>query len=161
MRQARPRLPTIIERSDLESPRKRRVGQLISLLAWMVWIYLFTPLIALVGWAMGVQLFEQHILDDPLGTLKTVQIYAGVIAIAGVVFIGWAGYNWFRFHDLERRRAPPPVDTRQLAKHFGITAEEAETIEHDRVVTVHFNQDAGIIEIAPGPAHTPPRHGSD
>lgn len=161
MRQIRPRLPTIIECSDLESPRKRRIGQLVSLLAWMVWIYLFTPLIGLVGWALGVQLFEKHILDDPLGTLKTVQIYAGAIGIAGLIFIGWASYNWFRFHDVDRRRAPPPVGTHELARHFGITPEEAETIEHDRVVTVHFNEDAGIIEISPGPVHTPPRHHPD
>ena len=153
MREVRPRLPALIERSDLESPRKRRIGQLISLAAWLVWIYLFTPLIALLGWAMGVQLFEEHILDDPLGTLKTVQIYAGVIGIAGVVFIGWAGYNWFRFHNLERRRAPPPVGTHELARHFGITPEQAETVERDRVVTVHFNEDAEIIGIDPGPRH--------
>lgn len=161
MRQVRPRLPVIIDRSDLESPRKRNIGRLISMLAWMVWLYLLTPLVALLGWAMGVQLFERYILEDPLGTLRTVQIYSGVIAFAGVLFIGWAGYNWFRFHNLERRRAPPPVDAYQLARHFGVSPEEAESIEHDRIVTVYFNEDAGIIEIAPGPVHTLPATRSD
>ncbi|RRQ19881.1 poly-beta-1,6-N-acetyl-D-glucosamine biosynthesis protein PgaD, partial [Guyparkeria sp. SCN-R1] len=47
----------MIERNDLESTGKRRVGQIVSLIAWVVWIYLFTPIIALIGWFFGVELF--------------------------------------------------------------------------------------------------------
>ena len=146
---SRPRLPDIIERSDLESTGKRRVGQIVSLIAWMVWIYLFTPIIALIGWFFGVELFQRYILDDPVGTLRAVQVYALVIFIAGVMFIGWASYNWLRFHNRERRHAPPPVSSRDLARRFGISPAEAEDIEHYRTVTVAFNEDAEIIEIVP------------
>ena len=149
MKHSRPRLPDIIERNDLESTGKRRVGQIVSLIAWIIWIYLFTPIIALIGWFFGVELFQRYILDDPIGTLRAVQVYALVIFIAGVVFIGWAGYNWFRFHNRERRHAPPPISSRELARRFGIAPAEAEDIEHHRIVTVYFNEDAEIIEIVP------------
>jgi biofilm PGA synthesis protein PgaD len=150
MKHSRPRLPDIIERNDLESTGKRRVGQIVSLIAWIIWIYLFTPIIALIGWFFGVELFQRYILDDPIGTLRAVQVYALVIFIAGVVFIGWAGYNWFRFHNRERRRAPPPVDASQLAWHFGISTEQAEEVERARIVTVHFDDDAAIVAIRSG-----------
>jgi len=149
MKHSRPRLPDIIERNDLESTGKRRVGQIVSLIAWVIWIYLFTPIIALIGWVLGVELFQRYILDDPIGTLQAVQVYVLVIFIAGVVFIGWASYNWLRFHKRERRHAPPPISSRQLAQRFGISTDEAEDIEHQRIVTVHFNEDAEIIEIVP------------
>jgi biofilm PGA synthesis protein PgaD len=149
MKHSRPRLPDIIERNDLESTGKRRVGQIVSLIAWMVWIYLFTPIIALIGWFFDVELFQRYILDDPVGTLRAVQVYALVIFIASVMFIGWASYNWLRFHNRERRHAPPPVSSRDLARRFGISPAEAEDIEHYRTVTVAFNEDAEIIEIVP------------
>jgi biofilm PGA synthesis protein PgaD len=149
MKHSRPRLPDIIERNDLESTGKRRVGQIVSLIAWMVWIYLFTPIIALIGWFFDVELFQRYNLDDPIGTLEAVQVYVLVIFIAGVVFIGWASYNWLRFHNRERRHAPPPVSSRDLARRFGISPAEAEDIEHYRTVTVAFNEDAEIIEIVP------------
>ena len=155
MKHSRPRLPDIIERNDLEATGKRRVGQLVSLIGWAIWIYLFTPIIALVGWMLGVELFQRHILDDPMGTLKAVQVYALVIGIAGAIFLGWAGYNWLRFRNRERRHAPPPVSTRELARHFGITPQEAEAVERERIVTVHFNEDAEIIEVETWPECPP------
>ncbi|WP_372591478.1 poly-beta-1,6-N-acetyl-D-glucosamine biosynthesis protein PgaD [Guyparkeria sp.] len=155
MKHSRPRLPDVIERNDLEATGKRRVGQVISLIGWAIWIYLFTPLIALIGWVLGVELFQRYILDDPMGTLKAVQVYALVIAAAGIIFMGWAGYNWLRFNNRERRHAPPPIGTRELARHFGITPQEAENIERERIVTVHFNEDAEIIEVAPHPGAAP------
>ncbi|MGM0516879.1 MAG: poly-beta-1,6-N-acetyl-D-glucosamine biosynthesis protein PgaD [Pseudomonadota bacterium] len=149
MKHSRPRLPDIIERNDLESTGRRRVGQVVSLIAWALWIYLFTPLIALIGWLLGVELFQRYILDDPIGTLQAVQVYVLVILAAGVVFIGWATYNWLRFHNRERRHAPPPISSRELARRFCISPEEAEEISSQRIVTVHFNEDAEIIEITP------------
>ncbi len=149
MKHSRPRLPDIIDRDDLVSPRKRRVGQIVSVIAWIIWIYLFTPIIALIGWALGVGLFERYILDDPMGTLEAIQVYALVILIAGLIFIGWASYNWLRFHGHERRHAPPPIGPRELAHRFCISTEKAEEIEHRRIVTVQFNEDAEIIEISP------------
>lgn len=157
MSRNRTRLPTIIDRSDLVSPRKRRIGQVISVVAWGVWIYLFMPLIALVGWSLGVGLFERYILDDPLATLETVQVYALIIVAAGIVFITWAGYNWLRFHGHERRHAPQPVGTNDLARRFCITPAEAETVEHARIVTVHFNDYAEITAIErPSPGEQRP-----
>ncbi|WP_410474280.1 poly-beta-1,6-N-acetyl-D-glucosamine biosynthesis protein PgaD [Guyparkeria sp. TX1] len=147
MKRSRPRVPEIIERNDLESTGKRRVGQFVSLVAWVVWIYLFTPLIALIGWALGVGLFERYILDDPMGTLEAMQVYVLVILSAGLIFIGWASYNWLRFHNRERRHEPPPVSANELAHRFHISPEDAREIEYQRIVTVHFNDDAEIIEI--------------
>lgn len=160
MKHSRPRLPNIIERNDLVSPGKRRVGQVVSVVAWAVWIYLFTPIIALIGWALGVGLFEKYILDDPMGTLQAVQIYVLVILLAGLVFIGWASYNWLRFHTHERRRAPPPISARELAHRFCISLDEEKEMSQRRIVTVHFNEDAEIIEITPEDPVSSASHGT-
>lgn len=149
MKHSRPRLPDIIERNDLVPPGKRRMGQIVSLVAWAIWIYLFTPIIALIGWLLGVEIFQRYILDDPIGTLQAVQVYVLVILIAGLVFIGWASYNWLRFHNFERRHAPPPISDRELAHRFHISLEEEKEISQRRIVTVHFNESAEIIEITP------------
>ncbi|WP_018881315.1 poly-beta-1,6-N-acetyl-D-glucosamine biosynthesis protein PgaD [Thioalkalivibrio sp. ALE30] len=147
MKHLRPRVPKVIDRSDLEPSGKRYVGQLISIVGWGIWIYLFMPLIALIGWALGVELFERHILDDPMGTLRAIQAYGIAIFSAGVIFIGWAGYNWFRFHNKERRHAPQPVGTEELARHFGIDRLAAETIATANIVTVHFDEAARIVDV--------------
>ncbi|QGM21907.1 poly-beta-1,6-N-acetyl-D-glucosamine biosynthesis protein PgaD [Spiribacter sp. 2438] len=131
MKHLRPRIPKVIDRSDLEPSGRRYISQLISLAGWGIWIYLFTPLIA----------------DDPMETLRAIQAYGIAIGSAGVIFIGWAGYNWFRFHNNERRHAPEPVGTENLARHFGIDRDEAEIIATARIVTVHFDEITGIVDI--------------
>ncbi|MFI9652760.1 poly-beta-1,6-N-acetyl-D-glucosamine biosynthesis protein PgaD [Guyparkeria halopsychrophila] len=147
MKRSLPRLPNIIERNDLLTPSERRVGQIVGLVAWAIWIYLFTPTIALIGWLLGAELFERHILKDPMGTLEAVQTYVLVILIAGLIFIGWASYNWIRFRNRERRLAPPPLSSQDLARRFGISLADAESIENHRIVTVHFNEGAEILDI--------------
>ncbi|MDG4866919.1 poly-beta-1,6-N-acetyl-D-glucosamine biosynthesis protein PgaD [Guyparkeria sp. 1SP6A2] len=160
MKHSRPRLPDIIERNDLVPPGERRVGQVVSLIAWAVWIYLITPIIALIGWLLGVEIFQRYILDDPMGTLQAVQIYVLVILIAGLIFIGWASYNWLRFHDHERRHAPPPISDRELAHRFCISLEEEKGISQRRIVTVHFNEDAEIIKVTPEDSASSDSHGA-
>ncbi|ACL71237.1 hypothetical protein Tgr7_0134 [Thioalkalivibrio sulfidiphilus HL-EbGr7] len=150
MTHARPRLPRIIERADLEPKGKRYLGRFINLLGWAIWTYLFTPLIALIGWFLGFELFQRHILDDPMGTLRAIQTYAIIIVSAAVIFVAWAGYNWFRYHGKQRRHAPAAVGTEELARHFGIARDDARKIAREPIVTVHFDDDARIIKVQTG-----------
>jgi biofilm PGA synthesis protein PgaD len=153
MAYSRPRLPKIIERADLEPKGRRYLGRLINLLGWAIWTYLFTPLIALIGWFLGFELFQRHILDDPMGTLRAIQTYAIIIVSAAVIFIGWAGYNWLRYHGKQRRHAPAAVGTEELASHFGIASEDARKIAGEPVVTVHFDENARIIKVRTAHTH--------
>lgn len=142
-----PRVPELIERPDLESSGRRRVGRLFNLIAWGAWIYLLGPLVALIGWLFGAERFQQHILDNATETLAAVQVYGLVIAAATALFIGWAGYNWIRFRGNDRRSAPKPVTTEALARRFAISTDDAEALRRARIATVFFDDDARITAI--------------
>ncbi|MDZ7810188.1 MAG: poly-beta-1,6-N-acetyl-D-glucosamine biosynthesis protein PgaD [Arhodomonas sp.] len=113
MSESRPRIPPIIDQPSLEPPARRRLSQLINLAGWIAYVYLLTPAFGLLGWFLGVELFAGHVLGDPFDTLLAIRVYTVAILIAAAIFLGWAGYNWIRFRDVERRRAPRAAQQRR------------------------------------------------
>lgn len=53
-----PRLPLIIERSDLAHPFQRMTALLLTLVAWCVWLGMWCVLLATIGRKLGVDLPE-------------------------------------------------------------------------------------------------------
>lgn len=138
--------PLIIERPDLQSWQQRFVSRTLTLVFWGVWVYLWLPVITLVGWLAGLQRFHFHmiVLEGYQGFLGLLAIYAVIILAMAGTLIGWAKYNHLRFRGVERRRARPSVSVEALARHVANPVDEIHRWRGAQIAVVHHDTHGGI-----------------
>jgi len=116
--------PEIIYRPDLQPRGRRALFSGITLLAWLIWFYLFLPLLSIAAWWFGVTAFREHMLDPGRsGYLLTLTGYAIVVAVTALIIIGWSRYNQIRFGGPDRRRPIAPVTDAMIQERFDLDAE--------------------------------------
>lgn len=152
MRRPEPAHPDIIYRPDLVPKRRRALFSGITLLAWGVWAYLFLPLINLVAWYLGYELFSHHILTIERQVLiSTLQAYGLVIAAAGAVIIGWSRYNLFRFRDATRRGVVPDVTPEMLCERFHVDMDTLQRLQHGKSLIISLDDNGDLISVLEKP----------
>ena len=99
----------IIEHPEWQTLRQRTLYASITLIFWMAWGYLWTPLLTFAAWAFGLTKTYEHMvtLEGYRGLLRLFGLYLLVIVCMGGSLLAWAFYNYFRFRGIERRRQRP------------------------------------------------------
>ncbi len=142
-------LPEIIERPDLQSRIQRSLFAAIAAAGWLIWLYLFAPLLSLLGWVFGIQRFQVYVLFNEAHSLSTLLVYGLIIVVAGLALIGWALYNYFRFRGEDRRAAPSPVNDAQLADGFRIDVQQVQAVQQARISLVSHDEHGHISGVHP------------
>lgn len=134
--------PLIIERPDLQTQLQRYGYLSVTLICWLLWLYLFVPLLSLVAWALGATLIYQTLLQG-LQVEDLVQIAirygAGILMLCGV-FVAWAASSYLRFRDVDRRRQPVPVDDERLRRSHHLSADELTTLRGAQRLVIPADQ---------------------
>jgi biofilm PGA synthesis protein PgaD len=136
----------IIDQPHLVSTRNRVVWGLVTAVFWLFWAYLWLPLITLLAWYFGVTAFIDQVLSvEGLDkTFRLIALYVLIVLVIGLLFIGWAALNWYRFRGVDRRRPRPPIDDVGLAGYYQLPPERMpEWRAGNRIVAYH--DDAGRI----------------
>lgn len=141
--------PLIIESPDLQTLRQRYAFAALTLVFWVFWFYLWIPLISLLAWLFGIELFYEHIiLMEGLRGLKETGVwYALVIVIIGVIFMGWSYINLLRFRGKDKRHKPPDVHRAEIARFYGLSESDVDRVRRARRVVVHHNEEGRIAVI--------------
>lgn len=106
----------MITRSDDVRPATRTLHGALTLAAWVLYAFLWLPLITLVAWLLGVRttFIELHVRNHPFD--PTLAITLPLLALAcATLLIGWAEWNRWRFADRERRAAHDDVALPEVA----------------------------------------------
>jgi biofilm PGA synthesis protein PgaD len=92
---------------------------------WLVYSYLWAPLISLVAWLLGFEFaYDVMVRAGGFETLKEViWFYLIVVAIIFVVVAGWSTINRRRFARHDRRQTIDSVPDTEIAAYFGIRGE--------------------------------------
>ncbi|ANJ67207.1 poly-beta-1,6-N-acetyl-D-glucosamine biosynthesis protein PgaD [Halothiobacillus diazotrophicus] len=143
----RPRIPEIIHRPDLVTASRKGVMALIATIGWMIWLYLISPLSALFAWWFGYDRMNLFVLSDPAHTIRTLMLYAMVIAAGGALFILWAVYNWLRFRRVDRRRVPETATEADIASAFAIPTQSVLDARGGKVLAFNFDDHGQIMDI--------------
>lgn len=132
--------PEIIYRPDLQ-PRGRRVMfSGITLMAWLIWFYLFAPLLSLGAWWFGIDVFREYmLLPGARSYLLTLTGYAIVIALTFLVIFGWSRYNQIRFGGPDRRQGQPPVTTEMMGQRFHVRPELLKQLRTAKTIDLNFD----------------------
>ena len=141
--------PLIINRPELQSPRQRLIYPIITFIFWVLWVYIWLPLISLIAWGFGVQLFyDEMILQNGLeAIIELASTYGLVIFILGLSLISWALYNWGRFNKKERRSGARELSTEDQASYFHLNAQELAIWKESKHLVVNYNEQGEIEQV--------------
>ena len=113
-------MKTLIFEKPSLAPLPGRIGwAFVTALFWLVWIYLWMPLITFFLWMLGWHFYERyfpHNYPSEQSHLKHLfSIYACVVIVMGGSLLIWARVEFLRFHDIHRRTRSLPVAQDELA----------------------------------------------
>ena len=139
----------IINRPDLQSFQQKYGQSVITVLFWVLFFFFMRPLIGMVGWFFGFQLFTDIMIVQGgyEALLELLVWYVGVIVLMGLVLEGWALYNLLRYGRHEKRtHQPEPVGVEALAKHFQIDVDQLRNLQVARRVVLEHDDHGLLID---------------
>lgn len=152
----------IIERPDLQSWPLVLGSRLITAALWVLYVYLWLPLLTLIGWVLGIKVaYDEMIASGGIDLVFSMWFFfASVIALIGAVLLGWARINLYRFRDMERRRAADRTDTDRMAFEFRLAPDALLALQACRRAVLAHAPDGELRDITlgltrPGPARRP------
>lgn len=128
------------------SKLRHTVDWILTVLAWIIFLYLFAKGI----WAVGtnhVQGLDVPFFSRMLPSLDTLGIYALAMAFQGIVLIVWALYNWGRFHGKTRRGSSKTLQDEELTRSYGIDHSTLNSLRTSPVSVIHHSTDGTITAI--------------
>ncbi|RLA23477.1 MAG: poly-beta-1,6-N-acetyl-D-glucosamine biosynthesis protein PgaD [Gammaproteobacteria bacterium] len=136
----------IIDSPKLQSLKLKYTSAFLTLVFWVLWFYLWIPLITLLGWWLQVDSF-QHQMVTMAGYrafLDVLPTFLLITAGLATTLSMWAFYNFVRFRGVDRRKPSPPVSQKALQKAFSISQDDLITAQTEKTLTIHFDQDGKI-----------------
>lgn len=139
----------LIDSPQLLSRRHRVADTLITGFMWLVYSYLWAPLISLVAWLLGFEFaYDVMVRAGGFETLKEViRFYLIVVAIIFVVVAGWSTINRRRFARHDRRQTIDSVPDTEIAAYFGIRGEQLTLLRESRISQIGVNEEGQIVSI--------------
>lgn len=139
----------IFEKPSL-APLPHRLGwAFFTALFWLIWIYLWMPLITLAAWALGLQAylgyFEGNVLFEAQGMGRLAIAYSAVVGVMGGALLLWARIEFLRFHNVNRRSVPQPVKVEEMAEFAKLPAQNVQNWTTARRVMVHHDKNGDVI----------------
>jgi len=137
----------IIDTPKLQTLRLKYSSALLTLVFWIIWFYLWVPLITLAGWWFQIRFFQQEMLrvDGLDAFLEVLPVFIAVTFVLTGTLGVWALYNYTRFKGLDRRRSLPPVVKEDLLELLPITENNLNAIQSNKRSTIIISEDGEII----------------
>ena len=110
--------PLIIERPELQNGLQRWSYRGLTAMFWVLWLYLFMPLLSVLAWAAGMMVvYEVMVQNLALSELwHLLKVYGSGVGFLLVVYLGYAFSGFLRFRNVERRKLAPQITPEQLAQ---------------------------------------------
>jgi len=138
----------LIQRPQAQPPLYRLGWSFVTGLFWVVYAYLWIPVVTLVLGLLGVGLpvvgmYLKGHQPDPF-LLTALPLMAVVTA---ALLIGWAELNRLRFGDRHRRNTLPAVSPAEVAAALGATPQVADALATAKVVHLEMTERATPLSV--------------
>ncbi len=141
--------PLILDMPDRLSMPRRLAYRVLTLAFWMGWIYLWLPLITLLGWLSGIAFFRDQLVVQQgwQSFIDNLPTYSIVVALmAGSLFF-WAITNWYRFANREARKAVSHVSVQEQADRLQVSANNLAMWQKQKRLVVHHDDHGRILKV--------------
>jgi biofilm PGA synthesis protein PgaD len=142
----------LIQRPHNVPVAQRTLWGVVTAVFWMLYLYLWIPLVTLVAWFLGlregwIQLYREEQQVEPF-ILVALPI---ICVICAITMIAWGEYNRRRFSKANRRGAIPEASHDEVARSLGATPELASRLSTARTVTVVMDEHARPVRLLEPP----------
>ena len=127
--------------------RQRKVGDaVVTGLMWILYSYLWAPLISLIAWLLGFEFaYNVMIRLGGLNTLPALMVwYVGMIVSIVLAVTLWSGINRLRFSGSDRRKAVAPVTEDEIADFFDLEPSSLLAMKESKICRVTLDDNAVI-----------------
>ena len=147
----------IIDRPSLQTTRQHVLFSSMTEIFWALWIYLWLPILALIGWGVGVKItyYQMVIMNGYSALLHLLGFYLAIIAAMGGSLLAWAYYNYFRFRGMRRRSAVSIVMRPALSRRYQITPEVLDGWQDARRLTMQHDALGKLMGVTLRPKSVP------
>ena len=148
-------IPAYIDRP--EYVRNKTAGYGLFALGWMLWMWLFLPLLTLLFWWLGGNVAYDQLIVDAISK-RPLNIFhlMGMIGVFILSLFIWASYNWYRFYDNEKRSFPIHVESSGIARSFNVNISDIERLKLAENMTLHYSEEGDLRAYdLNAPLHTP------
>lgn len=125
-RRTKARIKLILNAPDKVSRGTKLGSNLVTIVCWGIYIYLWIPLITLVAWWLGVNhAYDELSFARQADDLRNLLAFYGlIVVILGGSLLLWAGKEYLRFRHATRRRTPTPATVMDIAAYVQIQESE-------------------------------------
>jgi biofilm PGA synthesis protein PgaD len=124
---------------------------------WLLYLYFIREALVSIYSLVG-ETFEWAFAGAARPDLPTVSAFLrtleqdGIVVLAnGVILIVWALYNQIRFRGPDRRLALAPVSVTDLAKLYGVPAEDVAAWQQSRILLMHHEHNGTLSQVIMSP----------
>jgi len=139
----------IIESPHLQTALQKYSHAFITFFFWMLWVYLWSPIITMLFWALGFHQLYHHmvLLEGYHGLAGKLLTYMAIILAIGFIQVAWAKYNQFRFRGKEKRNFQPRVSSSALFDYFNVDKSKINTFQKGQVLKLSLGSLSGIAHV--------------
>ncbi|MHB8390497.1 MAG: poly-beta-1,6-N-acetyl-D-glucosamine biosynthesis protein PgaD, partial [Acidobacteriaceae bacterium] len=140
--------PLIIYYPERQSTARRTLFGALTFTIWLIWFYLWLPLITAILWAVGVRNAYIQVFAGARGVgLESV----GVVTLISIVLVCyWSNYNRIRYAKSTRRQRAKTVSKAVIGEKFGVSnpATMSLLLKQRRLI-LYFDQAGQLTRVEP------------
>ena len=140
--------PLIIYHPERQSGAQRTLFGVLTFAIWLIWFYLWLPLITAILWAVGIRYAYIQVFAGARGVgLESVGVVT-VVAIGVVIY--WSNYNRIRYAESTRRRRAETVSKAVIGEKFGISNPATMSLLlNQRRLKLYFDESGLLTSVEP------------
>jgi len=138
-----------IDAPELLTRRQQLRDTVVTGFMWVLYAYLWLPLISLVAWILGFEFaYDVMVRSGGAAQLRVVASwYLAAIALILAIFGAWSLSNRLRFSHQNRRGSFERISDQSYIAYFGISAEVLALLRHSASLALEFDAVGAIREI--------------
>lgn len=121
-RRTKARVKLILNAPDKVSAHTKLGSNIVTIVCWVLYIYLWIPLVTLIAWALGVtHAYDELSFARQLGDIRELlMFYGAIVALLGGGLLLWALKEYLRFRNSTRRRPRMHAAPAELASYSAV-----------------------------------------
>ncbi len=137
----------IIDKPDLKSKGRKLSEMSITTFIWLLWLWLFLPVVNTLLWMVGAQTFYHTLIVDTgyIDFFTLARRMGLTVIMVFIIMRAWGYYNYWRFGRRNKRKNLPDATPAKISEIFRLSPDEVVTLQASKEVTFSFNEEGPVI----------------
>jgi biofilm PGA synthesis protein PgaD len=144
--------PLIISHPERQSGTQHALFSMLTVGIWVLWIYLWLPLITGILWIVGIRWAYIQVFRGARGV--SFWVIAWILGAVIVAVAYWSIYNTLLYAERTQRRHAKVLSKIMIGQKFGVTGDALYTLVHERRLILYFNDREELMRVEPSASMT-------